>query len=73
MANVALNALDEHFARAWEAFGGRHGRVARRRRGEANYRIVRYADDFVIAVAGERRHAEALIAETEQVLARHSV
>ena len=45
-----------------------HGRSARRRRGEANYRIVRYADDFVILVAGERRHAEALIAETEQVI-----
>src|SRR5215207_3358084 len=69
MANVALNALDEHFVRAWEQTGGHHGRYARRRRGEANYRIVRYADDFVIAVAGERRHAEALIAETEQVLA----
>jgi len=47
MANVALSALDEHFARAWEAAGGQHGRSARRRRGEANYRIVRYADDFV--------------------------
>jgi len=68
MANVALSALDEHFARAWEAAGGQHGRSARRRRGEANYRIVRYADDFVILVAGERRHAEALIAETEQVI-----
>jgi RNA-directed DNA polymerase len=68
MANVALSALDEHFARAWEAAGGQHGRAARRRRGEANYRIVRYADDFVILVAGERRHAEALIAETEQVI-----
>ena len=69
MANVALTALDEHFARAWEATGGQHERQARRRRGEANYRIVRYADDFVIVVAGERRHAEALIAETEQVIA----
>jgi len=69
MANVALSALDEHFARAWEATGGQHERQARRRRGEANYRIVRYADDFVIVVAGERRHAEALIAETEQVIA----
>ena len=69
MANVALSALDEHFARAWEATGGQHERQARRRRGEANYRIVRYADDFVIVVAGERRHAEALIAETEQLIA----
>ena len=68
IANVALSALDEHFARAWEATGGQHGRQARRRRGEANYRIVRYADDFVIVVAGERRHAEALIADTEQVI-----
>ncbi len=47
MANVALSALDEHFARAWEATGGQHERQARRRRGEANYRIVRYADDCV--------------------------
>ena len=37
MANVALNALDEHFARAWEAMGGQHGqRQRRRRRGEAD-------------------------------------
>jgi RNA-directed DNA polymerase len=69
MANVALDALDEHFARAWEATGGPHGRQARRRQGKANYRLVRYADDFVICVAGDRRHAEALIAQTEQVLA----
>jgi RNA-directed DNA polymerase len=69
MANVALNTLDEHFAQAWEAFGGDYGRYKRRRRGEANYRLVRYCDDFVIVVAGERRHAEALIAETELVLA----
>jgi RNA-directed DNA polymerase len=69
MANVALSALDEHFARAWEATGSPKRRYTRRHRGEANYRLVRYADDFVIVVAGERRHAEALIAETEQVIA----
>ena len=70
MANVALNALDEHFARAWEAMGANSGQRQRRRlRGEPTYRLVRYCDDFVIVVAGERRHAEALIAETEQVLA----
>jgi RNA-directed DNA polymerase len=39
-----------------------------RKRGEATYRLVRYADDFVICVAGERQHAEALIPETAQVL-----
>jgi RNA-directed DNA polymerase len=39
-----------------------------RKRGEATYRLVRYADDFVICVAGTRRHAEALVAETAQIL-----
>ena len=70
MANVALNALDQHFARAWQAMGANSGQRQRRRlRGEPTYRLVRYCDDFVIVVAGERRHAEALIAETEQVIA----
>jgi len=39
-----------------------------RKRGEATYRLVRYADDFVICVAGDRRHAEALVTETARVL-----
>ena len=47
MANVALCALDEHYARAWEAMGQKwHQRDAIRRRGEATFRLVRYADDF---------------------------
>ena len=69
MANIALSALDEHFASAWEAMGSQHQRYARRRRGEATYRLVRYADDFVILVAGGRAHAQELIAQTETVLA----
>src|SRR5256885_15535739 len=44
-------------------------RHRRRLRGETTYRLVRYADDFVICVAGERRHALALVAEVERVLA----
>jgi RNA-directed DNA polymerase len=48
MANVALNTLDEHFARAWEAMGADQGQRQRRRmRGESTYRLVRYADDCV--------------------------
>ena len=70
MANVALNTLDQHFAGAWQAMGANSGQRQRRRlRGEPTYRLVRYCDDFVIVVAGERRHAEQLIAETEQVFA----
>ena len=44
-------------------------RQRRRLRSEPTYRLVRYCDDFVIVVAGERRHAEALIAQTEEALA----
>ena len=70
LANIALSALDEHFVQAWRAMGANSGqRQTRRRRGEATYRLVRYADDFVIVVAGDRRHAEALVTQTGQVLA----
>jgi RNA-directed DNA polymerase len=48
LANVALSVLDEHFA---DKPGGPGctdtQRARRRRRGEANYRLVRYADDCV--------------------------
>ncbi len=69
MSNIALTTLDRHYARAWEEMGDTTARAKRRRHGEANYQLIRYADDFVICVAGERRHAEALVAETEQVIA----
>ena len=42
--------------------------TTRRKRGKATYRLVRYADDFVVCVAGTRQHAEALVTETAQVL-----
>ena len=69
LANIALSALDEHFAEAWEAMGDSHAREQRRRKGLANYRLVRYADDFVVLVAGDRAHAESLRTETAAVLA----
>ena len=69
LANVALAALDEHFARAWAAMGSEWERRKRRQRGEATFRLVRYADDFVVVLAGQRTHAEALVAETAAVLA----
>ena len=68
MSNIALSALDQRYTRAWEAMGDTTARAKRRRHGEANYRLVRYADDFVVCVAGDRRHTEALVAETERVI-----
>jgi RNA-directed DNA polymerase len=56
LSNLALSALDEQFARAWQAMGTESQRHKRRRRGEATWRLVRYADDFVVMVAGTRTH-----------------
>jgi RNA-directed DNA polymerase len=69
LSNLALAVLDEHFARAWAAMGTESQRNARRKRGEATYRLVRYADDFLVMVAGTRAHAEALKDEVAAVLA----
>jgi RNA-directed DNA polymerase len=66
LANIALSALDEHFAEAW---GDRNARVRRRRHGLANYRLVRYADDFLVMVSGTRAQAETLREEVAAVLA----
>ncbi len=70
LANIALSVLDEHFVAAWAAMGAHSGaRQQRRLWGMATYRLVRYADDFVVLVAGTRAHAEALRAEVATVLA----
>jgi RNA-directed DNA polymerase len=69
LANVALTVLDEHFA---GAPGGPRStakqRWTRRQHGLPNYRLIRYADDFVILVSGTREHAEALLPEAAEVL-----
>ncbi len=60
LANIALSVLDEHFARAWRAFGSPARRAWLHQRGQPTYRLVRYADDFVLMVKGTREQAEAL-------------
>ena len=70
MANIALSALDEHFDRQWrELMGTNYQRSKRVKAGLGNWRLIRYADDFVVMVRGERRHAEALREEVAAVLA----
>jgi RNA-directed DNA polymerase len=70
LANIALSVLDDHFTGQWQQqMGTNDQRRARRRRGQGNWRLIRFADDFVVMVAGERRHAEALRAEVTAVLA----
>lgn len=67
LANIALSVLDEHLASQWAVSS--YQRAKRRRQGGANYRLVRYADDFLILVAGDREHAVQAKAEAATVLA----
>ena len=69
LANIALSVLDEHFAEAWEAMGtvAAHGSSADAR-GWPTTASIRYADDFVVMVAGTRAHAESLREEVAAVL-----
>ena len=70
LANIALSALDDHFDQKWrQEMGTESQRRKRRRHGQGNYKIIRYADDFVLMVSGDRRHAEALREEVTAVLA----
>ncbi|HTQ90182.1 MAG TPA: hypothetical protein VMK84_11885, partial [Streptosporangiaceae bacterium] len=66
---MALSVLDEYIARA--PGGPRatpYQRVKRRRLGLPNYRLIRYADDWVLVISGTRAHAEALREEMAEVL-----
>lgn len=69
LANIALSVLDEHFMGQWESWGGQYGRSRRRDKGLANYRLVRYADDFVVMLTGTKEHVETLRDEVAAVLA----
>ena len=70
LANIALSVLDEHFTRQWDRrWARRSSGTAPQRHGLANWRLVRYADDFVFLVSGERHHAEALREQVAAVMA----
>ncbi|MFD0623032.1 group II intron reverse transcriptase/maturase [Streptomyces sanglieri] len=69
LANIALSVLDEHFARLWQTTGRTWAaRDWHRRRGGATFRLIRYADDFVVMINGSRHHAEELMGEVSTVL-----
>jgi RNA-directed DNA polymerase len=72
LANIALAVLDEHLHTPWQPGGPMSTNMRRRRRGWKglpNWRLVRYADDFVVLVRGSHGHVEALREDIAQVLA----
>jgi RNA-directed DNA polymerase len=70
LANLALSVLDEHIAQTPGGPGSTQSqRATRRRRGQGNYRLVRYADDWLLLVSGTREHAEHMREQAAAVLA----
>ena len=72
LANIALSVLDEHVHAPWQPGQPMSTSMRRRRRGWKglpNWRLVRYADDFVVLVDGQRAHVETLREDITRVLA----
>ena len=71
LANIALSVLDEHVHAPWRPGGAMSTssrRSGRRRKGLPNWRIVRYADDFVILVHGTETDVHTLREDIATVL-----
>jgi RNA-directed DNA polymerase len=71
LANIALSALDGYFDQQWrQDMGTPYRRAKRRKLGVGNWRLIRFADDFVVMADGQRHHVEALREEVATVLAQ---
>ncbi len=71
LANIALSALDEHVMWPWKPDGAMGTFIRRHRRrdkGLPTWRLVRYADDFVILVHGDEDDVHALREDIASVL-----
>jgi RNA-directed DNA polymerase len=70
LANIYLSVLDRHFQHAWDTeMSPRWRRQKRNQKRLPNYRLVRFADDFVVLLHGSREDAERLRAEIAQLVA----
>ncbi len=72
LANIALSVLDEHLHASWkpgEVMSTSMRRRRRRWKGLPNWRLVRYADDFVVLTDGTEDHLRELREEIAHVLA----
>ncbi len=70
LANLALSVLDEHIAQIPGGPGSTQSqRATRRAKGMGNYRLIRYADDWLLMVSGTREHAQQMREHAAAVLA----
>jgi RNA-directed DNA polymerase len=72
LANIALSVLDEYLHAGWKPGGSMstsYRRQVRKRKDLPNWRLVRYADDFVVLTDGTQADLTELREEIAQVLA----
>jgi RNA-directed DNA polymerase len=72
LANIALSVLDEYLMAPWKpgsTMSTDKHRARQRRHNAPTWRLVRYADDFVVLVHGTREHVELLREDVVNVLA----
>jgi Group II intron, maturase-specific domain/Reverse transcriptase (RNA-dependent DNA polymerase) len=67
-ANIALSVLDRHFEDAWTARRWHSQRARDRAAGRPSYRMIRYADDFVVLVRGTEAQAHAIKEQTAEFM-----
>jgi RNA-directed DNA polymerase len=67
LANIALSVLDEHVDTQWRSWSKEH-RKTRRRHGLGTWRMIRYADDFVVVVNGTEANVETVRDQITTVL-----
>ena len=67
LSNIALSVLDRHFEAAWVT-RTQTQRWRDRAKGLPSYRMVRFADDFVVLVRGTEAQAHALKEQTAEFM-----
>jgi RNA-directed DNA polymerase len=69
LSNIALSVLDRHFEAAWTARRWHSQRARDRANGLPSYRMIRFADDFVVLVRGTEAQAHAIKTQTAEFMA----
>jgi RNA-directed DNA polymerase len=67
LANIALSVLDRRFEAAWTS-RTQTQRWRDRAKGHPSYRMIRFADDFVVLVRGTEAQAQALKEQTAEFM-----
>ena len=70
LSNIALSVLDRRFEAAWTS-RTHNQRWRDRAEGRPSYRMIRFADDFVILVRGTKAQAQAIKEQTTEFMAEH--